>query len=142
LHGGHGLYRDDTPERRRDRHRYYSSFDLDRNYDHHCYHAYRRSDRGYFPNEFKKENPPTFDGEMKKPQDVEAWLLGMRKFSTLHDYSENIVPTLNIKGKAEIWWEYVKNVRCIHEEDFTWSQFHHLFKKKYMSERYFDDKEK
>ena len=56
----------DTIERRRDRHRYYSNYDLYQHYDHH-YHPYKRSDRGYFPNEFNKEKPPTFDGEMKKP---------------------------------------------------------------------------
>jgi len=32
---------------------------------------------------FKKENPPPFDGEMKKSQDLEAWLLGMNKFFKL-----------------------------------------------------------
>ena len=41
------------------------------------------SDKGYFPYKFKKEKPPTFDGEMKKPQDTEAWLLGMRNFFRL-----------------------------------------------------------
>jgi len=63
---------------------------------------------------------------MKKLQDAEAWLLGMRKFFRLHDYSENMearVATFSLKGKLNIWWEYVKNVRCIHEEDLTWSYF-------------------
>ena len=63
---------------------------------------------------------------MKKPLYVEAWLLGMRKFFRLHDYSKNMkarVATFNLKGKVEIWWEDVRNVRCIHEEDLTWSEF-------------------
>jgi len=54
----------DTPDRRGHRHKYDSSSELDRHHDH---HPYRRSDRGYFPCEFKKAKPPTFDGEMKKP---------------------------------------------------------------------------
>ena len=36
-------------------------------------------------------------------------------------------------------------VRCenvIHEKDLTWSEFERLFKRKYLSERYFDDSEK
>ena len=70
----------DTPEKIRDRHMYYSSSDSDRHSDRHHYHPYRRSDRGYFPYEFKKEKPPTFDGELKKSQDAKACLLGMRKF--------------------------------------------------------------
>lgn len=107
----------DTPERGRDTHRYDSISDLDRHYDNHRYHPYKRSDRGYLRDEFKKAKPPTFDGEMKKPQDVEAWLLGMRKFFRLHDYLDNMksrVATFCLKGKANIWWEDVKNVKCIH----------------------------
>ena len=36
----------------------------------------------------------------------------------------------------------MKNVRCIHEEILNWSDFEWLFKKKYLYERYFDDREK
>jgi len=90
--------------------------------------------------EFKKEKPPKFDKEMKKPEDAEEWLLGMKKFFRLHDYSENMkarVATFNLKGKVDIWWEDVKNVRCIHEEDLIWSEFEWLFKKNYLSQQYF-----
>jgi len=44
---------------------YYSSSGSNRHHDCHHYHPYSKSDMGYFPDEFKKENPPTFDGEMK-----------------------------------------------------------------------------
>ena len=30
--------------------------------------------------EFKKSNPPTFDGEVKNGQEAEAWLLGIKKY--------------------------------------------------------------
>jgi len=46
-----------------------------------------------------------FFGEMKKSQDAEAWLLGMRKFFWLHDYSKNMkarVATFSLKGKEYI----------------------------------------
>lgn len=62
----------DTPERRDDEYRYYSSYCSDRHHDRHCYHPYRRNDRGYFLNEFKKSKPPTFDGRVKNPEDIEA----------------------------------------------------------------------
>jgi len=52
------------------------------------------------------------------------------------------IATLSLKGKAYIWWEDVKNLRGIHEDYLTWSEFERLFKKKYLSERYFADKEK
>lgn len=91
-----------TPDRRGDGHRYYSSPILDRNYDRHHYHPYRRSDKGYLSYEFKKAKPPTFDGDMKKSQDSEAWLIAMKMFFRLHDYSENmkaIVATFSLKVK-------------------------------------------
>lgn len=54
-HGSHNLDRDDTMRdgslldtlyRRGDGHRYYSSSDSNRHHNCHCYHPYRRSDRG------------------------------------------------------------------------------------------------
>lgn len=69
-----------TSDRRYDGHMYYSSSGCDRHYDHHRYHPYRRSDRGYFLDNFKKVKPPTFDGDLKNPEDAEAWLLGTKKF--------------------------------------------------------------
>lgn len=134
----------DTPCRRGDRHRYYSSSSSNKHDDQHYYHPYRRRDRKYFSNEFKKSNPPTLDGEMKKSQDTKAWLSGMRKFFMLHDYLENMkarITTFSLKGKANIWWQDVKNARGMHEEDFTWNEFEQLFKNMCLSERYFDDRE-
>lgn len=57
----------ETPNRQGDIPNYHSSFGSDRHHDSHRYHPYRRSDKGYMSNEFKKEKTPTFDGEMKKP---------------------------------------------------------------------------
>jgi hypothetical protein len=34
--------------------------------------------------------PPIFDGENKMGEDVEAWLLGIRKYFQLHNYSSNL----------------------------------------------------
>jgi len=69
----------------------------------------------------------------------------MNFFFRLHDYLENMkarVATLSLKGKTNIWWEDMKNVRGINEEDLTWSEFEWLLKKKYLLERYFDDRVK
>lgn len=60
----------DTSNKRGIRHGLYSSFGLDRSHGHHHYHPYRRSDRGYLSDEFKKAKPPTFDGEMKNSWDA------------------------------------------------------------------------
>jgi hypothetical protein len=36
--------------------------------------------------EMNKIKPPTFDGDHKKDEDVETWMLGMRKYVHLHNY--------------------------------------------------------
>ena len=82
---------------------------------------------------------------MKKTQDVEAWFLGMNKLFRLHDYSENMktrIITFSLKGKAHIFWEYVKKMRDIYEEELTWSEFESLFRKKYLLKRYYHEREK
>lgn len=48
------------------------------------------SDRGYFPDEFKKQKPPTFHGDLKKLEDAEAWILGMKTLFELHEYTRNM----------------------------------------------------
>eukprot|EP00253_Pinus_taeda_P028189 PITA_28189 len=52
------------------------------------------------------------------------------------------IATFSLKGKVNIWWEDVKNVKGIHEDNWTWHESARLFKKKYLSERYFDDRTK
>ena len=56
----------DTPNRRGDEYRFYASFGSDRHHDRQLYLPYKRNDRGYLPDEFKKEKPPNFDGEVKR----------------------------------------------------------------------------
>lgn len=44
----------------------------------------------------------------------------MKKFFEIHDYSENMkdgVASYNIKVKADIWWEGLKNVRSISKKE-------------------------
>jgi hypothetical protein len=52
------------------------------------------------------------------------------------------VATFNLNGKASIWWEDLKNMKGVHEEDLSWKWFEKYFRKKYLSERYFDEKAK
>jgi hypothetical protein len=52
------------------------------------------------------------------------------------------IATFNLNGKASIWWEDLKNVKGIHEEDLSWEWFEKYFRKKYLSEKYFNKKTK
>jgi hypothetical protein len=52
-----------------------------------------------------KIKPPTFDGEHKKDEDVETWLLGKRKYFQLHNYSSHaygIISIYQLKGNASM----------------------------------------
>lgn len=70
---------------------------------------------------------------MKKIEYVEVWLLGMKKFIKLHDYTKNMKATIiifSLKGKENIWWEDVKHVKGISIEELSWNEFKILFRKK------------
>jgi len=80
----------DTPDKIGDGYTYYSSSNFDRHHDRHHYHPFKRSNKGYFPDGFKKEKAPTFDGDVNKPEDVEVWILGMKNFFELYEYTDNM----------------------------------------------------
>jgi hypothetical protein len=97
------------------------------------------------PEEFKKAKSCTFNGEIKKGEEAEVCLLVLKKYFRVHDYSENLkarIAIFNLNGKASIWCEDLRNVKGIHEKDLSWKQLEKYFKKKYLSENYFDGKAK
>jgi hypothetical protein len=40
----------------------------------------KRHSKSSLNEEFRKEKPPTFDAEVKKGEEAEAWLLGLKKY--------------------------------------------------------------
>jgi len=79
----------------------------------------RKHPKSHEPEEFKKYNPPTFYGDIKKGDEAEAWILGLKMYFKVHDY-ENLkarIAILNLNGKASIWWEDLRNVKGIHEKE-------------------------
>ena len=71
----------------------------------------KRHHRDRSRDEFKKEKRPTFDGEIKTGQEAEAWLLGIKKYFQVHNYSGNMkarVSIFNMNGRASIWWEHFR----------------------------------
>jgi hypothetical protein len=47
-----------------------------------------------------------------------------------------------LNGKASIWWEDLRNVKGIMRRSCLGEKFEKYFKKKYLSERYYDEKTK
>jgi hypothetical protein len=95
--------------------------------------------------EMNKIKPPTFDGEHKKYEDVETWLLGMRKYFQLQNYSSRVegrIVIYQLKGKPSIWLDHLVKVQHVRENNVTWREFKRHFEKKYLTKRYYDKKMK
>jgi hypothetical protein len=93
--------------------------------------------------EMNKIKPSTFDGEHKKDEDEETWLLDMRKYFRLHNYSshaEGRIFIYHLKGKASMWWDPLVQVQHLKEKNLTWREFKKYFEKKYLTKRYYDKK--
>ena len=76
-------------------------------------------------------------------QEDESWILGIKKYFQVQDYSGNMkerVSIFNLNGRASIWWEHFKHVKKISERRLKWKQFKNYFKQKYLSDRHYDDK--
>jgi hypothetical protein len=95
--------------------------------------------------EMNKIKPPMFYGEHKKEEDAETWLLGMRKYFQLWNYSsheEGRIEMYQLKGKASMWWDYLVQVQHIREKDINWKEFKRYFDNKYLTKIYYDRKMK
>jgi hypothetical protein len=106
---------------------------------------HRKSGREELKGEMNKIKPPTFDGEHNKEEDVETWLLGMKKYFQLQNYSshaEGRIAMYWLKGKASMWWDQFVQVQHIREKEVTWKEFKRYFKKKCLTKRYYDRKMK
>ena len=102
---------------------------------------HRKSGREELKGEMNKIKPPTFDGEHKKEEDAETWLLGMKKYFQLQNYSahaEGRIAMYQLKGKASMWWDQLVQVQHIREKEVTWKEFKRYFEKKYLTKRYYD----
>ena len=55
--------------------------------------------------EFKKVKPTNFDGESTTGEEVEAWMLDIKKYFQIYNYSNNVkvrMQIYNLKGNASI----------------------------------------
>jgi hypothetical protein len=104
---------------------------------------HKRSGVDELRGEMKKNKPPTFDGEHNKNEYAKTWLLGMRKYFQLHNYSSHAKGRNSIyqmKGKTSIWWDQLVQLQRIKEKSVTWREFKKYFEKKYLTKRYYDKK--
>ena len=81
--------------------------------------------------EFRKIKPPTFYGDAEEM--VEAWVINMNKYFQVYECNSKPKAHFEIyqlREKATLWWEEVKNVRGIEDQNVTWDEFEQCFKEK------------
>eukprot|EP00253_Pinus_taeda_P026215 PITA_26215 len=91
--------------------------------------------------EFRKIKPPQFDGEQEEA--AEAWLININKYFQLYEYDQNLKARLAIfqlQDKATLWWEEIKIVKGVSEQNITWEKFQKYFKERYLTEHFYDEK--
>ena len=79
--------------------------------------------------EFKKIKPPMFNGEIEKGKESKSWLLGMKTYFHICNYSDRlkaIMVIYNLTGKVDIWWKDIKRVKN-NKEKYLTSKFLKLF---------------
>jgi hypothetical protein len=79
----------------------------------------KRKQVDHLEGEFKKIKPATFDGESGTGEEVEAWLLDIKKYFQIYDYSTNMkvkMAIYNLKGKDSIWWQDLKLAKALKEK--------------------------
>ena len=69
----------------------------------------------------------------------------MKKYFQIYNYSNQLKARMaiyNLSGKDDIWWQDLKRVKGIREKNVNWSTFKKYFKKKFMSEQYYEERAK
>jgi hypothetical protein len=105
----------------------------------------KRKHVDHIEGEFKKIKHTTFDGESRIGEEAEAWLLDIKKYFQIYNYSNNMkvrMSIYNLKGKAIIWWQDLKLAKGLKEKQMEWYDFKKYFKKQYLSESYYERKNK
>ena len=61
----------------------------------------------------------------------------MKKYFHIYNYSNQLKARMdiyNLLGKVDIWWQDLKRLKGIKQENVNWSTFKRYFKKKFLSE--------
>ena len=86
----------------------------------------KRKHVDHLEGEFKKIKPSTFDGESKIGEEVEAWLLDIKKYFHIYNYASNMkvrMTIYNLKGKDSIWLQDLKLAKGLKKKQMEWSDF-------------------
>jgi len=94
--------------------------------------------------ELRTIKPPILNEE-KVGEKVESWLLGVKKYLQLHNYSDNLearITIYHLQGEDSLWWEQLKQVKHIDERNISFGKFQKYFEPKYLSQHFYDQQMK
>ena len=86
-----------------------------------------------------------FNGEVEKGEEAEAWLSRMNKYFHIYNCSDILKAHMgmyNLTRKVAIQWQDIKRVKNIKEKYLTWRVFKKYFKRKFLSEQYYKERDK
>ena len=83
---------------------------------------------------------------MNIEENTEEWILDMRKYFRVHNYSSEMKARLaiyNLNGKATRWWRDFKHTKKEEVREIRWTKFRKIFQEKYIfldiKVKYFDE---
>ena len=82
---------------------------------------------------------------MNTTKKYEEWLLDMRKYFLVHNYSSEMkfhLSIYNLNGREARWWRDLKHTKKDEVREIKWSDFHKNFQEKYLSKIFYDRKVK
>jgi hypothetical protein len=86
----------------------------------------KRKQIDHLEGEFKKIKPSTYDGELITREETKSWLLDIKKYFHIYNYSNSMKVKMvmyNLKGEASIWWQDLKLAKGLKEKQMEWSYF-------------------
>ena len=76
--------------------------------------------------EFRKIRASNYEGEVNTGEKAEEWLLRMRKYFQVHNYSSEMKACLaiyNLNGKEAGWWRDLKHTKKDDLREIRWGNF-------------------
>lgn len=93
--------------------------------------------------DFKNIRSPTYDGECEELEG--AWLLYINQYFQAYDYPRNLkakLATYQLQSKYSLWWEDFWTLHNFEDNKINFKESQIIFKEKYLTKIYYDEKEK
>eukprot|EP00253_Pinus_taeda_P012199 PITA_12199 len=91
-----------------------------------------------------RQNPPLANPSAEQQRATEERNYAPEISEEKEDHSDNNLKArlaiFQLQGKATLWWEEIKIVKGVSEQNITWEKFQKYFKERYLTENFYDEK--